>query len=359
MGVLTVGLSHRTAPLELREKLAIPAERLADAIRRLNEGGGIKEAVLLSTCNRLEVYVRPEADLAAGQRALERFFTDIYNHPSLAPSLYRFEAGDAVHHLFRVAAGLDSMVVGETEILGQVRSAYTFAQERGVTGKITNVMFQRALYVGKKVRNKTRISEGASSVGAIAVQLAEKIFGRLNRHRILLLGAGKMAEVTARHLLSQKATEIMVLNRTESRAVELARLLNGQSGPIETLPAELLKADIVICSTSSDRPLVTREMMAPLMKGRRGRSLYFIDIAVPRNVEPSVHGLDNAYVYNIDDLQTIVQENMERRQIAVASAEDMVKALAGEFYAWLSAVLEGRQAALKHGEKFGRRAENP
>ena len=308
MGVVAIGLSHRTAPVELREHLAIPPEEVSAALERLVGSGAVSEAVILSTCNRVEVYVRPVGDREAAFARVCDFLETLYHRPELRNVLYRYEAHAAVAHLFRVAAGLDSLVVGEGEILGQVKSAYLLAQRLGKTGKITNVLFQRALFVGKQVRTQTRIAEGASSVGSIAVQLAERIFGSLSNHRILIVGAGKMAEVTARSLLSQKARDITVLNRTPAKAEELAKRLNGASGPLERLPEALAESDIVICSAAAEKPLITTKMVEPIMKARHGRSLYFIDIAVPRNVEPAVHRLDNCYVYNIDDLETIVKE---------------------------------------------------
>lgn len=348
MGLVAVGISHKTAPIEIRERLTIPTHQLAAALDRLSATKELKETVILSTCNRLEIYARPENDRSRALDSARRFFKNLYKSRGLAEALYHYEARSAVEHLFRVASGLDSMVVGETEILGQVKTAYQFSQSHGATGKITNVLFQRALYVGKQVRSKTLISEGVSSVGSIAVQLAEKIFGPLNKHRILLLGAGKMAEVTARHLLSQKAGEIVILNRTENRAASLAKQLNGTAGSMDRLQDELLLADIVVCSTSADRPILTQSLIEPVMKARRGRSLYFIDIAVPRNVDSAVNEIDNVYLYNIDDLKSLVDENMTRRGKEIARAEALVTGLAAEFYDWIRAALEGKPKALKH-----------
>lgn len=348
MGLVITGVSHKTAPIELRERLAVPKDQLGAALDRLRSDPNIREAVVLSTCNRLEVYARPESDRAHTLASLGRFFEELYPNVSLSKSLYHRVGLEAVRHLFAVSAGLDSLVIGETEVLGQVKSAYAFAQGHGSTGKVTNVLFQRAMFVGKHVRNKTNISEGSSSVGSIAVHLAERIFGSLQSHRVLLLGAGKMAEVTARHLLSQKAGELVILNRTFSRADQLAKLLNGTAAPFEALPTELMQADIVICSASADRPLVNRGMVESLMKERRGRSLYFIDIAVPRNVDPAVHEIDNVYVYNIDDLRSIVDEHMFKRQQQIKHAQELVDGMANEFFDWLSAVLEGKERPLRH-----------
>jgi glutamyl-tRNA reductase len=348
MGIAVMGVSHKTAPVELREHLALAPERLAAALGRLKSASALQESVILSTCNRFEVYVRPSASAADALIAVEDFFAGLYDHPRLLASTYQFRSFDAARHLFRVASGLDSMVVGETEILGQVKSAYLEAQKNGTTGKITNVMFQRALFVGKHVRNQTSISEGSTSVGSTAVQLAERIFGPLNGHRLLLVGAGKMAEITARHLLSQKTGEIVVLNRTLERAAELAALLNGRHGSIERLGDELEAADIVICSTSAERAVVSSDMVQAIMKKRRGRSLYFIDISVPRNVAPDVNAIDNVYVYNIDDLRALVESGLEQRRGAVNQAEQMVDGLAKEFYEWVSAAIEGRDRPLRH-----------
>jgi glutamyl-tRNA reductase len=348
MSLVIVGLSHRTAPIDLREHLAIAPPQMGGALDRLVKVAGAREAVLLSTCNRTEVYVRADAG-SPGDQPLRAFFADLYKHPGLVPALYHHEGAAAVHHLFRVAAGLDSMVIGETEILGQVKSAYQLAQTHGATGKITNVLFQRALFVGKQVRTRTHISAGASSVGSVAVTLAERIFGSLHKRHVLLLGAGEMAEVTARHLLSQKTGQIVILNRTVEKAQALASMLNGRAGSIDALTEELPQADVVICSTSAEAPIVTAELVQKVMKTRRGKSLYFVDIAVPRNVEPAAHNLDNVYLYNIDDLQRIVDENMTRRRAEIDDAESFVAGLSREFHAWVTAALEGRTAALKHG----------
>jgi glutamyl-tRNA reductase len=348
MGLVMMGLSHKTAPIELREHLTVPTARLGAALDHLKSTGELQEAVVLSTCNRLEVYARPINSSEKSFPVLSQFFQSLYPAASLAPALYKNDGADTVTHLFRVASGLDSMVVGETDVLGQVKAAYVFAHNHGTTGKITNVFFQRALFVGKSVRSHTTISEGSSSVGSIAVRLAERIFGGLNNHRILLLGAGKMAEITARHLLSQKAGELIILNRTLSRGEQLAKLLNGVAAPFESLEQELKKADIVIGSMTSDSPIISKSVVEGIMKARHMRSLYFIDIAVPRNVEPTVHELDNVYVYNIDDLTALVEENLAGRKKDLGVAEAMVHRMSEEFSQWLTAALSGQTRPLRH-----------
>lgn len=348
MSLIVCGISHKTAPVELREKLAVPTDRVGDLLLKLKTHADLSEAVILSTCNRFEVYARPQSNSTSSQSRLAQILCDVYGSQDVGASLYQHESGLAVRHLFRVASGLESLVIGESEVLGQVKSAYQFAHQQGATGKVTNVLFQRALFVGKAVRTQTSISEGASSIGSIAVQLAEKIFGKLNQHRVLLLGAGEMAEITARHLLSQKAGSICILNRTKSKADALAKNFNGESGSLEQLQSELHRADIVVCSTSAEKPLIVKSLVEPLMHERRSRSLYFIDIAVPRNVEPGVHEIENVYVYNIDDLQSIVDENMGQRKKEISQAESMVLKMAGEFEDWLKALSEGTTRALRH-----------
>ncbi|MCG3206136.1 MAG: Glutamyl-tRNA reductase [Elusimicrobia bacterium] len=348
MGLISIGLSHKTAPVELRERLTIPPQQLGSALDQLFLIGELSEAVILSTCNRLEIYARPEKNRTNALDSVKKFFQGMYGSPRLEQALAQYEGLAAVEHLFRVASGLDSMVVGESEILGQVKSAYLFSQSHGTTGKITNVLFQRALFVGKQIRTKTAISEGASSVGSIAAQMAERIFGQLNQHRVLLLGAGEVAEVTARHLLSQKAGEVMILNRTREKAEILAKQFNGQAGSMDNLFDELLKADIVICSTASEKPLISPALVTSIMKARRDKSLYFVDIAVPRNVAAEVNEIDNVYLYNIDHLTSLVEENLGKRKVEMVQAESMVRELAVDFYSWIQATLEGKTKALKH-----------
>lgn len=348
MGLVVVGLSHKTAPIELREHLAVPSQKMESVLKKLKSFPDLTEVVVLSTCNRLELYARPENARHPALNALHQFFNELYPHPHLRNYLYQYEAHEAVRHLFRVVSGLDSLVVGETEILGQVKSAYRIAQDQGTTGKITNVLFQRALFIGKQIRANTSISDGASSVGNITVQLAERIFGNLQECRLMLIGAGEIAEVTARHLLSQKTKQLVILNRTVSKAVDLATLLNGVGLPLENLQDELGKADIVIASASVEEPLVTKKLVNEIMKIRHERPLYFIDIAVPRNIDPSVHEIDNVYVYNIDDLKSLVDENIKKRSAAIGEAEAIVNKTARESYEWISKTLDGQRVAHRH-----------
>lgn len=354
MELILTGLSHKTAPVELRERFAIPADGVPRALERLLGGDfPLKEAVLLSTCNRVEIYgVSSSAE--PPENALDDFFS--WLDESIKPALYRKTGHEAARHAFSVASGLDSMVIGESEVLGQVRNAYELARSVGTTGKLTNVLFQRALYVGKKVRTQTGIAQGATSVASVAVSLAQRIFESLKDRRILILGAGKVAESTTRHLLSQKAGSIVVVNRTRDKAIELARLFNGEVASFDSLPKQLETADIVICSTGSSTPLIRRSVVEQALAKRRGRSLYFIDVAVPRDVEPGVHALDNVYVYNIDDLQSLVAENLTHRSKELSQAWALVDEAAREFSLWHRGVVEGQEISLKHNPRVAETA---
>jgi glutamyl-tRNA reductase len=348
MELILTGLSHKTAPIELRERFAIPREEIPRALSGfLHPPFALKEAVLLSTCNRVEVYgVSSDPEPSVG--ILDEFFAGLCRSADAKTSLYRKRGLEAVRHVFSVASGLDSMVVGESEVLGQVRAAYEAAVSGGTTGKLTNVLFQRALFVGKKVRTETGISKGATSIASVGVGLAQRIFGSLADRRVLILGAGKVAESAARRLLAQETSSIAVINRTHAKAVELARMFQGEVAPFESLPEEIERADIVICSTGSTTPIIRRSTIERVLPRRRGRSLYFIDVAVPRDVEPGVHSLDNVYVYDIDDLQGLVAENLGHRSRELSQARAVVEEAANEFSTWYQAIREGRTAALQH-----------
>jgi glutamyl-tRNA reductase len=340
-----IGVSHKTAPVEWRERLAVGADRVApfhEGLRR----AGVAEAVLLSTCNRVELYAVGDE---AAEPSLRESLLGLHRDPGLAACLYARRDDDAVRHLFRVAAGLDSLVVGETEILGQVKKAYEASSAAAATGKLTNVLFQRALFVGKKVRTATAVSEGPTSVPALAASLAQRIFGDLRESRVLILGAGAMAEGTLHALISQKAGSVAVVNRTLEKAEALARAFKAEALSFDRLPAELERADIVLCSTGSPEPVVTLSMAREALARRRNRPLFFIDIAVPRDVEPAVETLDNAYLYNVDDLESLVAETLVRRKGEIEKAQSLADAEAGGFAGWYEAWKTGAAAALRHG----------
>ncbi|MBI5629682.1 MAG: glutamyl-tRNA reductase [Elusimicrobia bacterium] len=341
MKLSLLGLSHKSSPVELREALArLPHSELYAALRR----EGSPEAVILSTCNRFEVYLfSRESDAPA---KAETLLAELSGR-SLEGRFYARGGSRAVEHLFEVAGGLDSLIVGESEILGQVKAAYETARDAGMTGKLSNVLFQRALNAGKKVRHDTGIAMGQISTASVAAQLAERIFGGLRDREVLILGAGHMAELSAKHLLGKKVGRIKIANRTWSRGAELAEKLSAEPCPWEEFPRALAEADIVVASTGSAEPVITRSMVAEAMKSRSGRSLFLIDIAMPRDVEESVHGLDHAYLYRLEDLEGIVAENLESRGAELERARQIARAKAAEFCSWHESVLSGREVSLR------------
>jgi glutamyl-tRNA reductase len=350
MSLLVVGLNHRTAPLDLRERLSFSHKRLESILPGLPRTLEASGLVLLSTCNRTEMYLSAE-DLPAAREKTVKFIESHAQSADLSSMLYMQQEAAAVQHLFRVASGLDSMVVGEQEILAQVKQAYNAAVSAATADKLINVLFQRSLYVGKRVRTETGLAQGSASVASIAVMLAERIFGDLQAREIMILGAGKMAELTAKHLLSQKVRSILVSNRTYERACELARQFNGRALEFTQALEQMESPDIIICSTAAPHPVIRPDHVNRIMQKRKGRPLFFIDIAMPRDVHPDVHAIDNVYVYNIDDLQTIVSENLTRRSGEISSAERIVHEKADEFARWLAAHDAGQEHSLRHDSR--------
>lgn len=344
MELVLVGVSHKNAPVGVRECLALlPAKLVLDRLREQ----GCAEGVVLSTCNRFEIYAF--ADGAKKRDGLwATSFLESVSGVAVSAHAYAHTGPRAIQHLFEVASGLDSLVVGETEILGQVKASYELAKGLGMTGKHANVLFQRALYVGKKVRNDTAIAVGQTSVASVAVQLAETIFGRLNDSAVLVLGAGAMAELTARHLMSKKVAKLTISNRTFERAAGLAGKLKAEALEWAKFPEALERVDIVVASTGAEKAVVTREMVAQAVKNRGGRSLFLIDIAMPRDIEDGVHELEHVYVYRLDDLESIAADNLKNRGGEVEKARVLAKAKSDEFSAWLKSVQDGREISLKH-----------
>jgi len=324
------GYSHKNAGEGVREALA----RLKP-LEILGKLG--PECVVLSTCNRFEIVVAGDPKPAV--ELLERA-------AGAAPRVV--EGAKAVEHLFEVAAGLDSMIVGETEILGQVKAAYELALGAGTTGKNLNVLFQRALYVGKKVRSETGIAVGQTSVASVAVQLAGSIFGDLEGREALVLGAGAMAEVTAKHLIGRKVSRLCIANRTFERAAALAARFDAGAIPWKDFPEELVRADIVIASTGSSEPVVTRGMVSAAMSKRSGRPLFLIDIAMPRDVEESVHALEGVYLYRLEHLEALAAENLRGRVAQVERARELVRDRALQFSNWMASVAAGREISMRH-----------
>jgi glutamyl-tRNA reductase len=335
--ILAVGLSHRTAPVEVRERLAAGADALATVLARLGARSELSEVMFVSTCNRVEVIAlasddRVEAALRAIREELARHGGLAYD-AELAQYLYDIRGDEAVTHIFRVAASLDSMVLGEPQILGQVKDAYDAAVAAGaLKGKLGRCV-SRAFAAAKRVRTETGIGTGSVSISSVAVDLARHVFGDLSDHAVLLLGAGEMAEAAARSL-GRGARALRICNRNFERAAALASDMHASAVPWEGLEAELVQADVVVASTASRTPVVTREMVKRAMKARRGRTLLFADIAVPRNVEPSVHAMDNVYVYNVDDLEQEVARGMKARREELDDAERIVAEEVTQFLAW-------------------------
>lgn len=327
MSVVVIGLSHRTSPLELRERFAFAQTKMPEALRALRDSGVVREVVILSTCNRVEIYAATTLNQPEAFAGLKQFLitTHAYAGP-LTNELYTLPEPHSLQHLFKVAAGLDSMVLGETEILGQLKQAYDLALKHGHTGARLNKAFQHAFNVAKYLRTETNIQRGNISVASVAVELAGKIFTSLQDRDVLVLGAGDTSEKTARALLSRGARSILVSNRSFDRAEVLAKEFNGRAVRFDDWAGEFDKVDIVISSTAAPHHIVDRARLEPLMKRRRNRPLLLIDIAVPRDIDPSVIQLDNVYLYNVDDLQAIANDHLQQRKGEIAKCEAFIEA---------------------------------
>ncbi|MDQ3436900.1 MAG: glutamyl-tRNA reductase [Actinomycetota bacterium] len=335
MLVAVAGMSHRSAPVEVRERVAFPPCAGRSFLRRLKDDGVVSEAVLLSTCNRTEVYAVVEHEGARG-RMLDLLAEDRgVDRASLEQDTYWLTDAQAVRHLYRVASSLDSMVVGEGQILGQVREAYRAATEEHCAGQILNRLFHTSLRVGKKVRSETGIGDSSLSVPRVAVKLAEEVFGDLAGRRALVLGAGDMSELVVEHLKDRGIADLLIANRTPERATLLAERVGGRAVPFDALPAELPEVDVVVSSTGSGEWVVRSETVAGALE-LRSEPLFFIDIAVPRDIDPVVQTLRSVYLYDIDDLQAVVERNAEGRQDAAEEGEAMISPAVLEFMGWLS-----------------------
>ena len=335
MQVILLGVSHRTAPVELRERLDFSSRDLGAAVEALALRPSAAESVVLSTCNRSEIYV-VSTDPARAREEVTAFLSEYHNLPSAAftPHLFSHDNEAAVRHLFRVAAGLDSIVVGEPQILGQVKDAFQAAAEHHRTGPMLSKLFHWSFLVGKRVRAETGLGEGAVSISFAAVALARKIFGQLNGRRVLVVGAGEISTLTAQHLRTNGVGEILVTSRTSGHADALASSVNGRSIAWDDLAQAVAVADIVITATGSQRPIITRAQIEAVTGRHRRDPLFIIDIAVPRDVEASVGDIEQVFLYNVDDLQTIVQENLSRRTSEVERAEAIVAEELAKYAAW-------------------------
>ena len=322
MNFFVAGLSYKTAPVEVRERLAVHASRMHCTGCRLKLGGGLSEVVLVSTCNRVEIYgVAPGADAT-------RLFKHFPSSPDvdLTPYVYYKEGADAVHHLFSVASGLDSMVLGETEITGQIKQAYQAAHEAKLTGKILNRVFQTAFQTAKEIRTRTSIGRGATSVGSVAVELAEQVFGRsLSEKTVMILGTGKMGEACVRHLSKKSARSVLVSNRSFERAETLAGEIGGRAIRFDNYLEAMVDADIVVSSTSCPHTILHRDEVAKVIAARRHRPLVLIDIAVPRDIAADVQELSDVYLYDVDDLEGIMRDNVHTREQELARCAAIIE----------------------------------
>ncbi len=335
--LFVAGMNHRTTPVEVREQLALEEEKIREILADLSGRGLLQEVMILSTCNRVEVY----GVAAVPGEARSVAFGRLGSHRGLAwrdlePLLYTVTGEEAALHAFRVAASLDSMVLGEPQILGQVKDAFALAQSAGTAGPVLHALMSQAFAAAKRVRTETEVGRLAVSVSYAAVELARKIFDGLEGKAVLLVGAGEMSELAARHLVDQGALPVYVTNRTWSRAEELARGLGGLPVPFEQLEATIGLVDIVITSTAAPGPIVTAAQVRTALHGRRARPLFFIDIAVPRNVEPAVNDLENAFCYDIDDLRSVVESNLKERQREALRAQGLLEREVVKFSARLA-----------------------
>jgi glutamyl-tRNA reductase len=334
--IVDIGMNHETAPVEVRELLSFGKEELDKAARDIQAIKNIRESIVLSTCNRVEILFTTEREKEAKQSVIT-FLSRVSGiaPDDLKPFLYTYVDQEAIRHLFKVGASLDSMILGEPQILGQVKDAYRIAVDNKSSSVILNRLMHRTFSLAKRIRTETGIAGSAVSISFAAVELAKKIFGELTGKGVLLIGAGEMAELAANYLLNNKAARILVTNRTFARAVELAEQFQGRAVRFDEIESQLLKVDIVISSTASPEPIISFDQVRRIMKGRRNRPLFFIDIAVPRNVESRVNEIGNVFVYDIDDLKGIIDDNLSKRQAEAVKAERIVHEEVIKFSEWL------------------------
>ena len=334
MEILCLGLSHHTAPVEIRERFAIAEARAGELARELASYPGLSEGVVVSTCNRVEFYAVAH-EPGRGFDLLRQFLCERGLDVDGA-GFFERPADDGVRHLFRVVSGLESMVLGETEILGQVKKAYQAAQDARATSRHLNKLFQRAFNVAKEVRTQTNITRGSVSVGSVAVELAEKIFGKLTSCRVMILGAGETSELTAGALQARGVKTLFVANRSHERAIALAQKMGGSALPFDKWTSEFGEVDILIGSTAAPHHVLTRDKLAPIMAKRRHRPLFCIDLAVPRDIDPAVNQLEGVYLYDIDSLQSIASQSMEERRQELGVCQKLIERHVGEFSDWFA-----------------------
>ncbi len=335
MNILAIGLNHKTAVIEIREKLAFDGTKLAEAITILKKSHDVKEHLILSTCNRVEIYAVVK-DTASGIEYLKQFLSDFHKvpHEPLDKALYVYSEGKALKHIFRVASSLDSMVVGEPQILGQLKDAFDLALKNKSTGVFLNKLMKKTISVAKRIRTETKIAESAVSISFAAVELAKKIFEELLTKTVMLIGAGEMAELAARHLINNGAKEVLVTNRTYERAEEVAGEFNGKVVDFDKFQDELIHTDIVICSTGAPNYILLKEPMQNIMKQRKNMPMFIIDISVPRNIDPEINDIDNVYLYDIDDLEGVININIQERNKEAEKAGMIVDNEVDSFLKW-------------------------
>lgn len=339
MKVLVVGLNYRTADVDIRERLAFNGTKLDDGLLRLRELNGVQEAMILSTCNRVELYAEVK-DPEKASESINDFLSEFHgvSRADIEKALYVYKGRDALRHIFRVSASLDSMVVGEPQILGQIKDAFEFALRKKATGVLLNKLMKKAISVAKRVRTETKISENAVSISFAAVELARKIFTDLPEKAVMLLGAGDMAELAARHMISFGVSNVVIVNRTFERGCELAGEFNGRAVRFEDFLKEMAHSDIIVCSTDAPAYVLKKEEMQKVMKERRNMPVFIIDISVPRNIDPGINDIDNVYLYNIDDLQGVVDENITERKKEAEKAEGIIEEEIEAFQKWFSSL---------------------
>lgn len=340
MNVVVSGLSHHTSPVELRERLHFDEKALPNALIQLRKQLDDAGVVILSTCNRVEVYAHA-ADAAEAPGRIRRFLSEWHGIPEeeLAPALYEYAGREAVGHLFRVASSLDSLVVGEQQILGQVHDAFLTAQSEQATDKIIGTLFQKAFSVAKDVRSKSNISAGKVSVGSVAVDLAVSIFMDLAGKTVMVIGSGKMGELTLKNLVSRGVEHVLLVNRSHEKAVRLAETIRGEAVPYESLQEALPRADIVIASTAAPQYILGPAQFLAALKRRSHAPMFAIDIAVPRNIDPAVKRMDDVYLYDVDDLQQVADANMEARRQEIDQCLKIVESGVDQFWGWLQGLV--------------------
>lgn len=339
MHIVVVGLNHKTAPVELREKLAFPSDTIEEPLRRVTSIPQVSEGLILSTCNRVEV-LAVVRDVGEGIEEIRNFLSSHHRVPMsrLDASLYSYDSYDAIKHIFQVASSLDSMVIGEPQILGQLKEAYSLASKHKTSGVILHKFLHKAFLVGKKVRTETRIASAAVSISYAAIELAKKIFATLENKVVMLVGAGEMSELAARHLLNHGVRDILIANRTYSRAERLAKEFDGRPIVFEDLTLFLDQVDIVITSTGSSHYTIRYNDVRRALKIRKYKPLFFIDIAVPRDVEPRINDIENVYLYDIDDLRGVVDANIKEREEEAKKAENIIEREILQFERWLESL---------------------